>query len=730
MPSILISQPFAAAGDKSAVPTTDPNGKVNLTQGYTPDYEIDLNAGDPKAKPVERAVQNWLFYMLSLNQQSWQKQGFCEWFSSMPGGYPKNAIVIRQRSDGFFYPYISLVANNVSDPLTSTTQWAYIQNTRELISNIPMPSGGPDGSAAEVIATGVDFNTKFNGTWEVASDSVASGCQNLPPDGNGVRRAGMLESKTWNTAPNQITLQRYTITDGTMFVRSILNGVVGTWSRVLGEKDFMRFSKGLTLATNTQLGADSVGAFVRWQPSSPTNGQINLPPRSSVAPGQTISFINQSASSTLTVLGASGETIMRPDANTTTNLLIQPGDTAYFVASETPSRWDLFGGSATLNYAQSFVQTQATADNSKRIASTAFVWNVAKTRADPSSNFAARMSPARILTGSDVPTTPGIWSAEGAGYTPHGYGSLLVTTNRNDLSVPLTGNNAPGSYVQMIFVGHGTSRMWHRIIVDGNPAKDSGWIQELTTSGGDVTNINVTGAFSANAGIEIGNVSGTANSPFIDFHTGGSASATDYDARIWSPSGSSSIMLRPFNVSASKFGRVIVEGAGNHQLQFAVGYVTGSVDRGMLINNFGNGTRLNVIDFSVIGADGSIKNALMTIEGDGNATNTAKFTVWGSIQTQANINIGGAAFQTDGNVRGSVWGGGYLLSWLNANVITQMRLGGVSRMPNYNGGEAMCDSGQVTVGVGDFGAADGYGYQRPLQFQRPNDSTWYNIVSI
>jgi hypothetical protein len=239
--------------------------------------------------------------------------------------------------------------------------------------------------------------------------------------------------------------------------------------------------------------------------------------------------------------------------------------------------------------------------------------------------------------------------------------------------------------------------MWHRIVVDGNPAKDSGWIQELTTSGGDVTNINVTGAFAANAGIEIGNVSGTANSPFIDFHTGGSASATDYDARIWSPSGSNSIMLRPFNVSANKFGRVIVEGAGNHQLQFAVGYVTGSVDRGMLINNFGNGTRLNVIDFSVIGADGSIKNALMTIEGDGNATNTAKFTVWGSIQTQGVVRAGGAAYQADGNVNGSIWGG-YLADWLNKTFVKDVRLSGRVNVPD-TGGHINVPDGAVYTGM-------------------------------
>ncbi|QPX74711.1 tail fiber [Serratia phage vB_SmaM_Hera] len=731
MPSILINQPFAAAGDKSAVPTTDPNGKVNLTQGYTPDYEIDLNSGDPKAKPVERSVQNWLFYALTLNQQTWQRQGFCEWFSTMPNGYPKNAIVIRQRSDGFFYPYRSLIDGNVSDPLTTPAQWDYIQSTKELVANIPMPSGGPDGSGAELITSSVDFNSKLNGTWEVINDAVASGCQNLPADGNGVRRAGMLESKRWDSASsaNQIVIQRYTTNTGIVFVRTSVNSVPGPWGRLTGEKDFMRFARGLTLTTNTTLSSDNIGNYIRWQPSPAANGQLVLPSRSTFYPGQTMWFINQSATTTLTLISAPGESIMRPDFQTASSIVLQPGDTAYIVASETPSRWDLFGGSLTMSYAQTWVPTQQTSEFSQKIASCAFTWNVARTRADPTSNFAARMSPARVLVGADVPTTPGVWQAEASTFTPHGYGTLLVTTNRNDLGVPLTGSAAPGSYVQMIFVGHGASKMYHRIVVDGNPSKDSGWIQELTTAGGDVSSLNVLNSFAAQTGVDVGNTIGAAGGAAIRFHTGGSSAVSTYDCQLYSTAGSNSIIARPYNNSTSKFGRFMVEGAGNHFMQFAVGYVTGSVDMGILLNCFGNGTRKNVLDFSVLGSDGTIKNALMTIEGDGNATNTAKLTVWGGIQTMASVTVGGAVYQPDGNIKGSLWGGNTILQWLNANVITNIRLGDMSRMPNYNGGEAMSASGQLTVGVGDFGADDGYGYQRPLQFQRPNDSAWYNIYS-
>ncbi|MEL5233797.1 hypothetical protein PTR04_24335, partial [Serratia ureilytica] len=49
--------------------------------------------------------------------------------------------------------------------------------------------------------------------------------------------------------------------------------------------------------------------------------------------------------------------------------------------------------------------------------------------ADHSNNLAARMGVARVLTGAEKPTSPGVWSVENSSWTPVAWGTLYVTTN-------------------------------------------------------------------------------------------------------------------------------------------------------------------------------------------------------------------------------------------------------------------------------------------------------------
>lgn len=53
--------------------------------------------------------------------------------------------------------------------------------------------------------------------------------------------------------------------------------------------------------------------------------------------------------------------------------------------------------------------------------------------------------------------------------------------------------------------------------------------------------------------------------------------------------------------------------------------------------------------------------------------------------------------------------------WVNATFVTAMGLG-AQFAATRNGDEAFADAGCVISGIGDFGADDGYGYQRPSQY--------------
>lgn len=230
MAGVLIERPFSNNGDYEYPPQTDLQNFVNFEQGYTPDYEINLTTNNPQAKAVERAIQNGLFRLLTSNQQFWQQLGFAEWFSAMPGGYPFNAQVMRLNGSSQWIPYRSLVANNVSDPLTTPAQWELIASTGTLLGNIPMRAGGTAGPTSEIVSVATNLNTFTTGTWEFISDAVAAASANIPVTPGVSAVAGMLESKAWGTNPNAFVVQRYTDRNGTIFIRGNINGTWTAWT--------------------------------------------------------------------------------------------------------------------------------------------------------------------------------------------------------------------------------------------------------------------------------------------------------------------------------------------------------------------------------------------------------------------------------------------------------------------------------------------------------------------
>ncbi|EHK66007.1 hypothetical protein [Achromobacter arsenitoxydans] len=117
MATRIYKTPFAATGDKEALATADqPDGKVSLQSGWTPDYE--LPGDNPNYRPVGRQEMNGIVGEVTEGLGEVQLYGFAKW-QAIDGGWPLGANVIRNET-----VYRSLIANNVSDPASGDPSWA------------------------------------------------------------------------------------------------------------------------------------------------------------------------------------------------------------------------------------------------------------------------------------------------------------------------------------------------------------------------------------------------------------------------------------------------------------------------------------------------------------------------------------------------------------------------------------------------------------------------------
>lgn len=345
----IITQPFAYQGDQKVVPLTDASGFVNLTQGYTSDYEIDLNANNPRAKAVERPIQNYLFNLITENLQFWQQRGSPEWFSTMAGGYTIGALVARRTGAGVWQQYRSLTNANVSDPLTNPTQWAYVKSPAENLRDIPMPAGGAAGSGSELITVATDFNseTVTNGTFEVSTDAVAALCANLPIALNSTKKAGILEDKKWGTIgnANRTGTQRYLNADGVMFIRSLRATTWSAWAQ-LDSGAYFRAGGFRDYSTNSTIGGDGIGYIHRWLGAS---GTLTLQSLAYTAiQGQ---YIVNNGTGPVTINAFSGNA-MRVANSTLSSLILQVGDWMFITTTSSTTQWEVVAGSILLYYGQ------------------------------------------------------------------------------------------------------------------------------------------------------------------------------------------------------------------------------------------------------------------------------------------------------------------------------------------------------------------------------------------
>lgn len=119
--------PFAAAGDRAAIPTTiQPGGQLSMQQGWTPDYQLELGV-NPAAKAIDRQQTNQLMFILSALLQRWQTEAFPEWIDPANNGgtpytYPLGAL-IRVPNGASWNLRLSTVANNTTDPTNVSAAW-------------------------------------------------------------------------------------------------------------------------------------------------------------------------------------------------------------------------------------------------------------------------------------------------------------------------------------------------------------------------------------------------------------------------------------------------------------------------------------------------------------------------------------------------------------------------------------------------------------------------------
>ncbi len=244
--------------------------------------------------------------------------------------------------------------------------------------------------------------------------------------------------------------------------------------------------------------------------------------------------------------------------------------------------------------------------------------------ADQSNNFAARMGSARVLTGADKPTSPGVWSVENSSWTPVAWGTLYVTTNGTNLSTA-SGN---GKYIHYLFIAHGSANKFY-VATDVNGGF-TGWESYLTRKGGQLS-----GTLTSSAEITAKYLSTPTGAP--PEGSGTFAAQLDTKAPFYQEN---------YNWDVVEGGRYVplVKGKSTRKGQ---GYPT-AVSFGYLMDG-----------------PGSFAKPCIHVRGDNNAEaiwrfdpNTKQFVAPG------NLYAGGAAYQVDGNISGSIWGG-YLSNWLS-----------------------------------------------------------------
>lgn len=164
MATRIYKTPFAATGDKEALATADqPDGKVSLQAGWTPDYELPND--DANYRPVGRQEMNGILGEVTEGLGDIQLNGFASW-QPIDGGWPIGAWV----SHGGIV-FRSAINNNSNEPgsdsswvnplsgqflgirvFTSTATYTPTPGTSRIVVEVQAGGGGGGGTEADLSA--------------------------------------------------------------------------------------------------------------------------------------------------------------------------------------------------------------------------------------------------------------------------------------------------------------------------------------------------------------------------------------------------------------------------------------------------------------------------------------------------------------------------------------------------------------------------------------------------
>ena len=153
--------PFAATGDKTAVPNTlQPDGTVSYAQGFGPDYELDKTLDPVNAKDVPRDQTNQLYFDLTDAVGEQQLYGVALWGSDR-APYPLNARAYHNDK-----LWRSSVINNSGEP--GVSGWEDVSVLIDAVNapiatvaaagTINLTAGAPNTSQLAISGTGVSIN--------------------------------------------------------------------------------------------------------------------------------------------------------------------------------------------------------------------------------------------------------------------------------------------------------------------------------------------------------------------------------------------------------------------------------------------------------------------------------------------------------------------------------------------------------------------------------------------
>lgn len=116
MATRIYKTPFAATGDKESLATADqPDGKVSLQAGWTPDYELPND--NPAYRPVGRTEMNGILSEITESLGEVQQYGYAVW-RAITGGWPNGARVYYGGN-----VFVSLSSGNQTEPGVAGSSW-------------------------------------------------------------------------------------------------------------------------------------------------------------------------------------------------------------------------------------------------------------------------------------------------------------------------------------------------------------------------------------------------------------------------------------------------------------------------------------------------------------------------------------------------------------------------------------------------------------------------------